>query len=1323
MEKSNSLGKVLILFLSVLVVNSTTVFGQLTGTKTVGGGSPDYATIAAAITALNSSGVGSGGVTFNVAAGHTETVSSLANYKITATGTASNPIVFQKSGVGVNPKISTAAAGNGTVAGTSNTTSNGDGIIKLVGTDYITFDGIDLTEGYTGTTTSLLVESGYLLVRQSSTNGCQNVTIRNCVVTLKNGAVLYTMGIRAVNLNDAGTTTAPTSVAGGFRDITIDGCTIINAGCGIMFYGNSTTPYYDQGINIGTSQGNTIENFGSNTTTYGIHTIYQNEVSIRKNTISNLASASSAIYGIYSNTATNANITIDSNSITFNRTVAGSTTYGIINGGGSSGTNNTVNITNNNVSNWTWTVPTSSTLYYIYSSASPYNLNCSNNIIQNNSYGSGSSTATGTNYCLYMTGGAASNNSWIINNNTISGNTRNQSTLGTGTSAGIFVSSSSTNLTINDNFITGNTFRGSTSSMYGLNITSSSTNCDVYNNRIENNSIYQTSGTYYGLNRTGSPINLNIYNNLINNETKTATGGTTYGLYTSGANSTSAIHTVYNNKVKGISSTGSTTTYGIFLNGATSGTIIRTYQDTIEDLSTTGTIYGAYFSTYDSLRFYKNFIRNLTTTSGSVNGIYCIGSSGLRHTFVYNNIISELTATTSSSAPGVTGMYFSNGGNIGAYFNTIFLSATSSSTSFGSAGIFAGSSPGNLEFINNLVINNSTPGSGNANAVTAGYWRSAGGSLANHGSSSNSNNYYGGTGSPYNFVYFDQFTANGDQTIAGFKTRVGGESGSFSSLPPFLNSTSAPYDLRINNSIATQAESGGLAITNPTGVVGDFFGNARYGDVGYSGNGTAPDVGAHEDDFVGLDLTSPGISFTNLGNAPVTSSREILDVVVTDASGVDSLNRPRLYFKKSSEPNSLATANDSNYTGWKYVVAIGTGASPYTFTINHQLLNAYSSLAIGDIIQYFVVAQDLAPTANVGIQSGSFAINPSSVVLASTAFPIGGTLKSYQFSPTMSGTYTIGSGGDYPTLTGTGGLFEDINSKTVIGNITAKILENIPEPATNGINQWSEFGGSGYTLTIQPADTVGSEIVISGNYSGGLIRFNGADGVIIDGRKNESGKWLRFVNSNASGNVFHFSTDAENDTIRFAIIQGRNTSSTSGNIYFGSATNANSGNYIGYCDIGDDAGNLPLYSIYSASNRNSNNRIEFNNIYNFSSAGVRWQTSGASSGAGDGWAIESNRFYQTASRTSVLYPIWLQSGAGHNINNNSIGGSDSSRVGTATVTSNTFYGIYLQSSGTNANTINHNTISNINSSSFYGIYLNGGDVNLRGNIIGGLTLV
>ena len=82
-----------VIFLLAVFGFSQNSFAQLTGTKTIPG---DYATITAAVTDLNTVGVGAGGVTFNVAAGYTETIT--AGITITATGTAGNTITFQKSG-------------------------------------------------------------------------------------------------------------------------------------------------------------------------------------------------------------------------------------------------------------------------------------------------------------------------------------------------------------------------------------------------------------------------------------------------------------------------------------------------------------------------------------------------------------------------------------------------------------------------------------------------------------------------------------------------------------------------------------------------------------------------------------------------------------------------------------------------------------------------------------------------------------------------------------------------------------------------------------------------------------------------------------------------------------------------------------------------------------------------------------------------------------------------------------------------------------------------------------------------------------------------
>ena len=63
-----------------LVTLVSSASAQLTGTKTIPG---TYPTLAAAIADLNTQGVGVGGVTFDVAAGYTETITAVLS--VTAT--------------------------------------------------------------------------------------------------------------------------------------------------------------------------------------------------------------------------------------------------------------------------------------------------------------------------------------------------------------------------------------------------------------------------------------------------------------------------------------------------------------------------------------------------------------------------------------------------------------------------------------------------------------------------------------------------------------------------------------------------------------------------------------------------------------------------------------------------------------------------------------------------------------------------------------------------------------------------------------------------------------------------------------------------------------------------------------------------------------------------------------------------------------------------------------------------------------------------------------------------------------------------------------
>jgi len=55
----------------------------------------------------------------------------------TTTSSAAAPVVFQKSGAGNNPLITAAVLSASTAT---------DGVIKIEGADYITFNGIDIQE-------------------------------------------------------------------------------------------------------------------------------------------------------------------------------------------------------------------------------------------------------------------------------------------------------------------------------------------------------------------------------------------------------------------------------------------------------------------------------------------------------------------------------------------------------------------------------------------------------------------------------------------------------------------------------------------------------------------------------------------------------------------------------------------------------------------------------------------------------------------------------------------------------------------------------------------------------------------------------------------------------------------------------------------------------------------------------------------------------------------------------------------------------------------------------------------------------------------------
>ncbi|BAP33174.1 polymorphic membrane protein [Chryseobacterium sp. StRB126] len=99
--------------------------------------------------------------------------------------------------------------------------------------------------------------------------------------------------------------------------------------------------------------------------------------------------------------------------------------------------------------------------------------------------------------------------------------------------------------------------------------------------------------------------------------------------------------------------------------------------------------------------------------------------------------------------------------------------------------------------------------------------------------------------------------------------------------------------------------------------------------------------------------------------------------------------------------------------------------------------------------------------------------------------------------PPMAGTYTVGAGGNYPSLTNDGGIFQALNQSVdgVSGPVTINIISDLTgETGKNGLN---EIIGD-HAVLIQP---FGGARSITGNSSGygSLLKFLGTDNITING--------------------------------------------------------------------------------------------------------------------------------------------------------------------------------------------------------------------------------
>lgn len=1061
---------------------ATPAMAQLSGTKNIPG---DYADLAAAVTDLNTQGVGAGGVILNLVAGNPQTAPA-GGYTINlaaGNATADNPVTLRGNG-----NIITAPTPQTT--GTLN-----DALIRIVGEDFVTVEGFDLRENaantVTAAATNTMTEWGIALLYRSVTDGAQNVTLRGNTITL-NRTYQNTFGIYA---NATHTLAVPTTSvtasdpAGGNSGLVIRGNTISNVNQGIVVVGPTAAANHNASVIIGgatPADGNTITNYGTT------------------GTFSAYANVSGTVNGILLRNTQALEIANNSLSSSDGGTTAG-TLRGIFVVAGSaapSGTH-TQSIRNNTVSVRSGVTGGGVLGIVMESGASTITstVNLSDNTVRNSGYTLASGSATGAVTGILL-GGSATAGPLVtqINNNRFDNLSINSSGSLTLISNN-FTRPPNATITVNGNsIVTGliKTLAGGTFRCYDASTGSSPATVTETNSGNNFSNITMAAGAVsttldcWRSNDGATPgsrkiVSNNTFTNLENQTTGSITV-LTVGFSDSGFNG----NVVSGNTVSNVRSTSATSTATIV--GITSSSQNHVFSgNVVHGLRAAGTnavngisITGAVTQVLSGNKIYDIEHSN---AGGTVNGILVSAGTTIN---LSNNLVGDLRAPAANGGNAVVGINITGGATVAADFNSVRLNASSSGALFGSSALSAATSV-NLTLRNNNLVNLSTPA---GTGVSAAYRRSTT-TLTTYQAASNANNLAGPT------LYFDG--TNSDLTIGDVRTRLAPrDANSISENPTFASTSGADANfLNISTATPTQLESGGVPVA---GITTDFGGATR--------NASTPDIGAWE--FAGqlLDLNPPSIVYTPL--RPTTSTiGAVLSVGISDPSGVAAgVNAPRIYFRKNSG-SYVSTACIDAGAGQECVLSF----------------SLIGGVAGGDVISYFVIAQDTLGNVGANPGAGLVATDVNTVTTPPT------TPASYPIVSPFPAAVNVGTGEAYTSLTNAGGLFEALNAGVLVGNVVATITTDLSaETGAVALNQLAEEGvGAGsYTLTLRP---VGTRVVSGTPATGGrLIDLNGADRVTIDGL-NTAGNSL-LIRNGGVGEIVRFINDASGNQLLNTVLEG-----------------------------------------------------------------------------------------------------------------------------------------------------------------------------------------
>lgn len=1153
-----------------IVFYTTTIKSQLSGTFSV---PATYTSIAAAISDLNTQGV-NGPVTILINAGYTETAPN-GGYTLTATGTALNPITFKRNGSGANPIVN---APSFLTAGTPSTAVQ-DGIWAFVGCDYVTIDGIDLNDA--GGTNPLTMEYGYGFFKASPTDGCQYNTIKNCTISMSyfnndQGYGVAADGSRGIDMVNAYKYLHPlavtiTSPSGSNSFNKFYGNTFKNCNTCISVVGfQDSSPFNnaDYGNEIGGTlpgTGNSFINYGGGVSYPGgfytvnpataIYTYGQYDLKIQNNVINNNNGSgifhNGILRGIYTNSATAANASVLSNTLSFNTSTLSWQVIGIENASGTNGLTNTVSINNNVFASGT------SSLMGVYfgidNSGGPAFLELSGNTFTNNII---NTPLSGGFIHLLRTSGAVSKLANITNNKF------SYSTTTTFNSNGSFaclennISSPTATTVIGNNVFDNFSFTGSGNNTW-FNLISSGgiqDNVTISNNQasglninnygnfsfitdgtqilsalsVNNNTLSNINftggvpffGSCYFKTASSSPASSkqNFTGNLFSTITATTSGGASslnfYGFYSTDGNVSSyPLKTVNSNTISNINILAGGNFYGYNLSGAGDGNGVASsevYGNRLDNINFNGNVYGIYTNTVTSpafpLKIYSNTFSNISTggVSALAYGAY-IGTNGAGASF-YKNKIHTVTAGGISGAS--CGLQIAGTSTINIHNNLVGnITAPASSLSLAVYGINVTGAgyQANINY-NTVYLNASSTG---ANFGSTALFANITASLTLR-----------------NNIFINNSTSNGSGLTVAFRRNttslVNFSSSSNNNLyyagsPSankliFHDGTSSYQTLSSYKTLVSPRD--GAAVTENVNFASTVGSNANYLNINtsvptlveggaapisitddYSGtlrNLSTPDIGAWEGNFIStVDVVPPALLSSGFTTPSCLLSGRTLTANISDVTGVaGAALSPRIYYK----------INGGAYTSVAGSLTTGTSMNGvWTFNLTYVA----SSL---DVISWFMVAQDAAATPNVFVSpSAGSAVTSVTNVTTPPVSP-----NTYTVS-NLNGVYTVGSTGTFTSLTQAANIY---NISCLSGPVTFSLIDanysvNETFPITFLNNPDASATNS---LLIIPAASLTSNVNGSGAAEA-TLKFLDARFIRING-VNGAGSSLSFLSQN-----------------------------------------------------------------------------------------------------------------------------------------------------------------------------------------------------------------